>query len=266
MLAHPFEKYSSLCFTVPTYIQPKLDGIRCVSEDNTLLSRNDKAFVSLPHLLQSKYTLDGELYSHSYRSNFNKIVSLVKKQQPTKADLEASCSIEHWVYDMPSCKGVFSVRYRALQTAVQALRNPAIKVVPTYLVPKLTTLKELHQMFLEQGYEGSIVRLDLGDYEWKRSKQLLKLKDFHEEEFAIVDIEEGLGKREGTAGNLILALGDGRTFGAGVRGDFEYVQNVLKNKPAIIGRLATVRYFNKTPAGIPRFGVVTQIDRVSYEG
>jgi len=94
---------------------------------------------------------------------------------------------------------------------------------------------------------------------------LLKKKDFYDGEFTIVDVEEGKGNRAGTAGNLLLELSDGRTFGATLRGSRQWVTSVLENRKNLIGKSATIKYFQETPDGIPRFGVAIQIDRESYE-
>jgi ATP-dependent DNA ligase len=259
MLAQKYEKYADLCFKKATFIQPKLDGLRCINEAGTMTSRNGKPYVSVPHLTQSHALLDGELYSHEYKSDFNKIVSLCKKTKPTPEDIEESeRMIEFWAYDLPDHKGVFSERYKELHRVVENLGNSKIKIVPTYI-------ERYHTQFLEEGYEGSIVRIDLGDYENKRSKQLLKKKDFFDGEFEIVNFEEGKGNRSGTAGNVILKLKDGRTFGAGIKGTREFVRDIFLKKDSLIGKTATIKYFQETPDGIPRFGVATQIDRFGYE-
>lgn len=266
MLAQSYEKYHQLCFTKPTFIQPKLDGLRCINNGGTMISRNGKAFVSVDHLTQHHSLLDGELYTHEYKDDFNKIVSLCKKTKPTKEDLvESEKMIEFWAYDLPNHSGGFSERFKALQRVVSEINNSKIKVVPTYEVKSKEDVEKYHTMFLEQGYEGSIIRIDLGNYENKRSKQLLKKKDFYDGEFEIVDFEEGKGNRSGTAGNVILRLKDGRTFGAGIKGTREFVRELFLRKDALKGKMATIKYFQETPDGIPRFGVATGIDRFGYE-
>lgn len=266
MLAQDLKKYSGHCFTVPTFIQPKLDGARCINADDKMMSRTGKEWVTCDHLSQDKFTLDGELYSHEYSDNFNKIMSLVKRTKPSESDI-AECreAIEFWAYDFPDHGGVFSERYEALLLAIKKLKNPMIKAVPTFEVFSDGDIQQYHELFLSQGYEGSIIRLDLGPYENKRSKQLLKNKDFYDGEFEITGIEEGKGNRGGTAGRLTLLLPDGRTFGAGLKFNRDEVREILKNKKKYIGKTATIKYFQETPDGIPRFGVVTQIARETYE-
>jgi len=268
MLAHEISKYEKLLFTIPTYIQPKLDGLRAVNTNNTLMSRNGKAYVACPHLYQDKVTLDGELYNHEYHNDFNKIVSLCKKQTPTKEELEESKEkVQMWVYDFPDHKGKFSDRMVALKRWLAANPNPAFVLVPTYQVKSQKDIDRYHEEFLELGFEGSIIRLDLGDYENKRSKQLLKKKDFVDEEFKILDAVEGEGGRAGTIGFFIMQLEDGkeRTFKSNVKGDFEFLADIWKNKKYYIGTKATVKYFARTPDNIPRFPYIIKLNRDEYE-
>lgn len=269
MLAHNYEDYKKLLFTVKTFIQPKLDGIRCISEANTLMSRKGKPFVSCPHLYQSVALLDGELYNHEFRDNFNKIVSLVKKAKPTEEELEETAKYaQHWIYDLPEKVGTFSERYAALELLFSDLKlegRRAIKLVPTYEVETTEEIENYYGQFVNQGYEGAIIRLDLGPYENKRTKQLLKMKEFQDEEFIIVGVEEGEGGRTGTVGAFILRLPDGTDTRSNVKGSHEYIAKLWQSREDLIGRTATCKFFNYTPDGKPRFPFVTKIDRESYE-
>lgn len=266
MLAHSLKDYEKLLFTVKTYIQPKLDGLSCINRNNTLMSRNGKPFLSCPHLYQNKVTCQGELYGHTNFDNFNKIVSLCKKVDPSKEELEESAKlVQYWIYDFPETKGVFSTRYEALRKWIITQENKSFVLTPTYEVKSMADINKRHEEFLALGFEGSIIRLDLGDYENKRSKQVLKKKDFTDEEYVIKDVIEGEGGRTGTVGKFIMELGDGRDFGSNVKGTHEYLRELLIQKNDLIGRKATVKSFAKTPAGIPRFGYVIKIDRDSYE-
>ena len=268
MLAFEESKYKDLLFTVKTFIQPKLDGLRCVNEKNSLTSRNGKPYVACPHLFQNTTLLDGELYSHQYHDDFNKIVSLCKKQKPTKEDLEESAEkVQFWAYDFPTHKGVFSERYKALKDWMKTSDNDMIKLVPTYEVKSQADIDKYHEMFLEKGYEGSILRLDLGDYECKRSKQLLKKKDFVDEEFKIIGAEEGDGGRAGTIGFFIIEHDKvkGKTFKSNVKGNFDYLKEVWRDRKKYIGTKATIKYFNRTPDDVPRFPYIIKLNREEYE-
>jgi DNA ligase-1 len=268
MLAEKYEDRKDLVFTVRTFIQPKLDGLRADNEGGKLVSRNGKAFVTCPHLYQDKVRLDGELYNHLFKDDFNKIVSLCRKTKPTKEDLEDSSNmVEFWAYDMPEFNAVFSKRYKALTAWVKTNPNKKIKIVPTFEVFSQEDIDRYHEIFIEQGYEGSIIRLDLGPYENKRSKQLLKYKDFVDSEFVIIGYEEGEGGRAGTIGKFIMQhdTKDGVTFKSNVKGNFDYLKQVWKERESYIGKTATVKHFKRTPDDIPRFPYVVKIAREDYE-
>jgi len=101
---------------------------------------------------------------------------------------------------------------------------------------------------------------------WKRSKHLLKRKEFQDREFKILDIVEGVGNKSGMAGNMVFKNHKGIEFHSNIKGNREYLKELLKNKNKLIGKSATVKYFNLTPDDeIPRFPYVINIDRESYE-
>ena len=270
MLAHEVSKYEKLLFTVPTYIQPKLDGLRAISQDNTLMSRNGKPYVACPHLYQDKYLIDGELYNHKFKDDFNKIVSLCKKQSPDAQEIaESALKVQFWAYDLPEVNDVYIKRWEALAKVVYNLNTKAgadiYRLIPMHEVKNMQEIENWHEKYLSLGYEGSILRLDLGPYENKRSKQLLKKKDFIDEEFKIVGAEEGTGGRAGTIGYFIVELENGKTCKSNVKGDFEYLAQVWKDKDKYIGTKATIKYFNRTPDGALRFPYVIKLNREAYE-
>ena len=107
MLAH---KYNPERAVYPAYIQPKLDGVRCLIDKDGAYSRTGKEFKNIEHnkvLLQGFFkdfpraTLDGELYNHELKDDFEKIISLVRKTKPTKEHkYEASKLIQFHYYDV----------------------------------------------------------------------------------------------------------------------------------------------------------------------
>jgi hypothetical protein len=74
-------------------------------------------------------------------------------------------------------------------------------------------------------------------------------------EFKIVDIIEGDGNRSGMMGRIQFSI-EGKSFYSNARGNNQYFRDLLKNKRNYIGKMATVRYQNLTPDGIPRFPVM----------
>jgi ATP-dependent DNA ligase len=122
----------------------------------------------------------------------------------------------------------------------------------------------LYEEYVEKGFEGQMLRTN-GKYENKRSKFLMKHKSFIDEEYIILDIVEGEGNRTGKAGYAVFETDAGVKFKSNIKGTWEETEEMLKNKKKLIGRSATIKYFNLTPAGIPRFPYLIKIDRESYE-
>jgi len=135
--------------------------------------------------------------------------------------------------------------------------NPLV-VVETTEVNSREHLDELYGEYVEQGYEGQMIRLD-GPYENKRSPRLLKRKEFVDEEYTILGYEEGEGNRTGTLKHLKFKNKNGRDFKSNVKGSFEYLTKLFKTADTLIGKDATIKYFNLTPDGVPRFPYVIAI-------
>ena len=267
MLAHKFDN-KRVDWSKPVFIQPKLDGIRCIMKSDGCYSRNGKKFMNVQHLYTKTIkelfkqnpllVLDGELYNHDLRDNFEKIVSLVRKQKPTPDDRkEARKLIQYHVYDY--CMAVNNKlnllesdmnRYekRMHQLVCTDMYGKHIRYVPARGVHSLDKAKEIHNDFLQQGYEGSILRLD-GPYKCGRSYDLMKFKDFSDTEATIVSWVEGKGKRRGTIGKFIAVDSDGIRFGMPVMDNFKKLQANFKAMQDWVGRTATFTYFERTKAG-----------------
>jgi len=246
----------------PVYSQPKLDGIRCIVRADGMWSRTGKKIISAPHIFESMKHLfevdpnlifDGELYADKFANDFNAICSLVKKTKPTEYDLlESAKAIQYHIYDLPSHNANFSIRMEELNK----INLPEYCVVVlTDFVKTESELMELYGKYVNDGYEGQMVRLD-NKYENKRSKYLLKHKSFVDKEYTILGVKEGVGKLEGKAGALIF---DG--FESSINGNHQYLEEIWMRRNELIGKEATVKYFNLTPDGQPRFPKVINIDR-----
>ena len=267
MLAHKFDN-KRVDWSKPVFIQPKLDGIRCIMTADGCYSRNGKKFMNVQHLytkaikdlfkVNPLLIIDGELYNHDLRDNFEKIVSLVRKQKPTSDDRkEARKLIQYHVYDfVMAYKGKLDLiesdmnRYekRMHQLTCSDMYGKHIRYVPSRGVHSLDKAKEIHNDFLEKGYEGSILRLD-GPYKCGRSYDLMKFKDFSDTEATIVSWVEGKGKRRGTIGKFIAVDSDGVKFGMPVMDKFAYLQKNFKAMQDWVGKTATFTYFERTRAG-----------------
>jgi DNA ligase-1 len=270
MLAHDWHKQKDKV-KYPVYSQPKLDGIRCIVKKDGMWSRNGKKIISAPHIFEAMEPLfisnpdlifDGELYADKFANDFNAICSLVKKTKPTVDDLEASAEqIQYHIYDLPSHNTHFSIRIGALNKL--ALPKCCV-IVLTDFVETENELMELYEEYVNEGYEGQMIRLDK-PYENKRSKSLLKHKSFIDEEYTILGVEEGIGNKTGMVGSFIFESKTGKRFNSSPKFNWEECQRMWSERDQLIGKSATVKYFNLTPDGIPRFPYVIKIDRESYE-
>lgn len=252
----------------PYYSQPKLDGVRCLVSKDGMQSRNGKPILSAPHIRETldnffnefpDVVLDGELYNHELKNDFEKIISLARKTKPTTEDLEESKRmIQYHVYDIIPCdnKTTFSDRMGFLSDRFIDNNWNNIFQVPTIIIRDEHDIETMLLHCLESGYEGQMLRDPNSLYEGKRSKGLLKHKEFEDAEFEIVSIQEGLGNWAGYAKSIEIRLDDGTTQFSGVRGTQDFLRNILKNQEQMIGTEVTVRYQNKTSDGKLRFPVV----------
>jgi len=259
MLAHKYDE-KRIDWSEPVYIQPKLDGVRCLFTKNGAYSRAGNKFMNLRHIemaLKSFFdknpdvTLDGELYNHKLKNDFEKIISLVRKQKPTDTDrLDAQHLVQFHVYDYFDGVMYDSYKTRMQQLTCSDIYDAQIKHVPTLLVDTYSYARQLHEEFLEDGYEGSIIRLN-GLYKHGRSYDLMKFKDFSDAEATIVGYELGKGKRTGTLGKFLMLDDEGVQFGCPPGKGYTYkdLANMLLNINDYIGQRATFTYFQRTQAG-----------------
>ena len=141
-----------------------------------------------------------------------------------------------------------------------------IKRVPTLILDNEEQVIQQHDIYvLSQNYEGQMLRVLDGIYENKRSKNLLKHKMFCDEEYTIKDVIEGIGNKAGMVGAFVFETKEGKTFNASPKFSWSECIDIWNNKEKYIGLDATVKYFNLTPDGIPRFPYVIKIGRSQYE-
>lgn len=260
----------------PCAVQPKLDGIRCVQKGfiktsglrPALFTRSRKRIETIPHIEQAiekirfqLFELDGELYNHDYKDNFEEIVHLVKRSD-VAPDHE---KVEYHIYDYCDLIGTspgFKDRIGALQKMAQKTEeweDLPLKLVETRIVKNEKELKETYEDFIEQGYEGMMVRNLDSPYEHKRSKHLQKYKEFQDAEFKVVGIEEGRGKLAGSVGAFICEIDDEkgkRKFKAKPKGLLLFLKTLFEKEKLWKDRMMTVQFQGYTRKNhVPRFPV-----------
>lgn len=280
----------------PYCTEEKLDGIRCwISMDcdgNIIMrSRKNKEFVACPHIKNNEIVkrffklypdgiLDGELYNHLLKDDFNKIVSLVKKTKPKGDDLSLSeRTIMFYCFDayfpsmdyLPYSKRKEIVLSLATSYEWTVGTNPKmVNYLHFYVVGAVPNLvsneNEVEDAITEavsEGYEGIMLKKDV-PYFFGRSFNMLKYKKFKDAEYRIVDFEEGKGNLKGIAAAVICETDNGEQFKAGVTGTQDYARSLYENRNEYVGNLATIKYQELTPmkdgkGGVPRFGKMIEI-------
>ena len=271
MLAHPvggFERITEEDWQEGLYSQPKLDGVRCLIQNEkregyevvTAYSRTGKEWKNIDHILEQlkpffakhpDVVLDGELYNHDLRNDFEKIISLVRKTKPTDEDrVESAEKVQFHCYDIVYEDWNFFDRSYFVQSHFAYYGHhqcDSVRAVDHGLVFNSEEVEVAHEEFLDRGYEGSILRKN-ENYECKRSWNLQKVKDFSDAEAKIIGWAEGKGKRIGTIGKFQAVDADGNEFGMPVMDKFEYLQNNFTEMQGWVGKTATFTYFERTKA------------------
>lgn len=228
------------------YVQRKYDGNRCMITHNgsqvVAYSRNGKLINTIPHILESIEllpgdTLDGELYCHG--ETLQTIVSWVKRLQ------DGSQYLKFMAYDYV-CDKPFTER---LELLLQVPHLPSVcEIAPTYAVGSTDDVINHFELFRNEGYEGAMVRWGNAPYEdGKRSKSLVKVKEWLDAEFSVVNIT---ASRDGWA-VLTCKMPSGKTFDVSAPGTMDERTYVLENAAKYIGMKVKINYAYLTADGVP---------------
>jgi len=268
MLAYPVSD-KPIDYNKPTFIQPKLDGVRCVIQHEAgaenpvkAYSRTGKEWKNINHILAelcpffAKYPnviLDGELYNHDFKDDFESIISMVRKTKPTDEDrLISAENVQFHCYDIIDEELLYDQRNEFINQSLMLLGD-SIHIVDTNRVFKHEEALNIHHdANLANGYEGSILRTN-DVYKCGRSWALRKFKDFHDTEATIVGFVEGKGKRAGTLGKFLMRDANGVEFGCppGKGYNYKAMKALLHRAQWYVDHKATATftYFERTKAG-----------------
>lgn len=237
----------------PCYAQPKVDGIRCVTDGVRFWSKNGKLFPkqNLAHLQIERlpFLVDGELSLMGGHVDFEEIASVVKRvghEDSRRILFNAfDCMTpEPYVGRKLALKGIFAKRQLLIGTNWRRLK--------TEYISDAKRLQRVHDYYLACGYEGTIVRSAFGLYVPKKTLDLLKWKPLHDDEFEIVGVKEARGKDAGTPIFICEAKGVGE-FRVRPMGTMAQRRKMWRQRKRLIGKQLTVEYQNLTRYGIPRF-------------
>jgi ATP-dependent DNA ligase len=223
--------------STPFYVQPKLDGVRLLVSKNGCFSRTGKPVEGLDHLsdgLREGEYLDGECYAPNM--TFEEITSMFKTN-PTKLNFYI---FDYFDLERPEL--TFEERMDCVS-------------VETKLLKKKSDVEKWHDIFVDQGYEGIMIREASSIYEvGKRSNYLLKFKKFQTEEYEIVGAKTGHG-RDADAVVWVCKLTNGREFNVRPEGTIKQREEHYRDRKKYMGKMLTVRFQNLTDLDVPRFPV-----------
>ena len=261
MLAYPVSD-KPIDYTKQVFMQPKLDGVRCLIQYDdgkvTAYSRTGKVWQNIEHITLNLYKffdkhpnviLDGELYNHDFKDDFESIISMVRKTKPTAEDRSKSRdNVQFHCYDIVDEVLTFDMRIHFIKQSLPS--SYCVKHVHTMQITSHENALMFHESYKAGGYEGSILRLN-DVYQCKRSHSLRKFKDFSDAEATIVGYLDGKGKRTGTLGKFIMMDDNGVEFGCPPGKGYTYKQlgTMLENIGDYIGQRATFTFFERTKAG-----------------
>lgn len=255
----------------PVLVQRKFDGLRCLAyydqktEKIEMKTRNNKPYYyfdsirkDITKLLKyapTNFYIDGELYTDKFP--FEEISGLARKKKASKEDLKKIEILDYYIYDcidLDNLSQTNTERIQLLQYIFKKAKFPIkLRLASTYEVASEPEMLKLHKTFIDDGYEGTMIRAPNGHYQVnKRSKYLQKYKDFIDSEFEIVGAHEETGENEGCVVWECVTQ-DGKIFSCNQNGTRELRRQYFSNLDKYIGKKLTVMYQELTDIGVPRF-------------
>lgn len=248
----------------------KLDGIRtiCRKEGNqvTFLSRSGKEFLTLGKLeelilkIPGNFILDGELciVDDAGNENFQEIVSEIRRKNHTienpKYLLFDFLTLDEFDSAGKTKSPVLTERLKNLATFLETNQVNSKFIEPVEQVPITSDehFAELVKYATDHGHEGIMVRNNIS-YEGKRSHNLLKVKQFHDAEYKVIDLDSGLMRWTENGAqvekicvrNLVIEH-KGNRVGVGSGFSKEQREYYHANPNELIGKTVTIQYFEES--------------------
>ena len=240
------------------FISRKLNGTRCAFVGDKCMTRQNKEYKGLDHIVTDLQKLvgknmfvDGELlYKNkeglSDSEAFQKGTGIAMSKNNDKSELKLV------IFDMFPLDEFWSGKSK------EPYSNRKKHLIE--LSEKITTLGtdnlEIVQMCYEgydrseiwkwldyaeqHDWEGVILNLDT-PYECKRTKNLIKVKKFYTYDLKVIGVEEGTGRNKGTLGSLVVKYKN-NTVNVGSGFTDEERSYYWNNQDKIIGRVIEVKY------------------------
>lgn len=271
-LAKQFEDYKDK-ISYPLAVEDKLNGIRCIITREGAFSRKGEEFHCLGHIKEEltelfeefpKLILDGELFNPSLKNELNRIASLVsvnRKPDDVSDDdrKRAKEIVQFHVYDGFGAENVtkhspFQERKSFLHLIIRGFNS--VKFHDYFLVHNYEEVFAEMKKVRAEKREGIVLKVLAAPYENKRSKNMLKLKVFYDDEFEVLGFEQGTGNWANKVKKVICKLKvpatNGKTsFESNIRGSMVELAALWDDREKHIGKLVTVEYQELSPYGVP---------------
>ena len=242
-------------------IEPKLDGLRCVafvddSGNCKFISRGGKEFYNT-ELIQEDFKLRGYknviLDGEFYAENWNLTNSILHNQK-SKENIE---KLQFWIFDRCSADEWKAKKTATLKERKERLRGIVSKYLKVVTGIKVNTFEQAQmnfQQYLDDGYEGAVIKKFTDQYPFGRSKSWLKWKVMDSFDLKILRAEEGSGRNSGRLGAFVCDYkGIETKVGSGYSD--EQRQEFWDRRDEMIGTIIEVQTQEITPDGSLRFPV-----------
>jgi len=219
--------------------------------------RSDALQLGLP----DNIILDGEIYAGQKPGTTEPLHPLklingaVSSKTLKPKHMQILGDIKLYVYDavlLDDPDADFVTRYRTAAKYLAPYTGNKFELVPNYIVKNETEMEGLFRKYLQEGYEGLMIRNAKGSYQFSRSKNLQKVKPAEDDEFEIIGYAEGTGSHSG----MVIwecALPNGKSFTVVPKGTHAERKTWFKEaqQGQHIGKLLTVEYAYLTDDGVP---------------
>ena len=258
MLAKDASKMSTNSLNKKHLCSKKLDGVRAMPQlrdgEIRVISRGGKEYFEPTKLIKEELKqlfeefpdiiLDGEIYRHG--KHLQEISGLIRRHEWN----DKCKSLQYWIYDVIDVEKTFEERLELLNTIKEYFKDSSIiKVLDHVETNSYLDMKNLHDKWVDEGYEGLIGRKPLAKYmPGKRGSELIKLKVYQEDEFEIIDYKDGLRDEDFC---FICQTKEGKPFAAKPIGDRELKDQYLNDIDNIIGKVGTVKFFEYSKDNVP---------------
>lgn len=259
MLAKDSNKCQTSVLNKRLLCSTKLNGVRCLMQFSEgeihAISRGGKEYNVPTTLIREaledffkeypSVILDGELYNHGHHLQELSGIARLK-------EWEDRCNIlEYWIYDIADSTKTFEERLEFLMLLKDKLKGISkIKVIDHIETNSFKEIQDLHNKWVNEGYEGLVARKPNSTYQFgKRGSDMIKVKEYMEQEFEIIDYKDGLRDEDFC---FILQTEDGKPFAAKPIGDRELKDRYLRDIDEIIGKQGTVKFFEWSKEGVPQ--------------